>query len=221
MAAARWLLTLGLLGAVTLTAMLLRARSAPPPAESARSADLKPWELVGCYALDIAPWEAERMIPLRGSAEPRDAPLTAFGFPDAIMLQRDSLDEWGRPLGSYRVVALTSPDSTPPGGAPADRAPTGGAATASEEEVATTEHDKPTLRIGALRWYTRSDTLWILGSIPGARIGVALFDMRDSLVGQARLVAREGRRGAMAPASAWPINCATRARELPPARPRR
>jgi hypothetical protein len=208
MAAARWLLTLAFLSAVTLAAMLLRARSAPHSDDTLTSRDLEPWALLGCYELEVEPWDAERMVALRGSEAPQDLLLTAFEFPEAIMLQLDSLDAWGRPLGSYRVVALAPQDDTE------------GLATSTGEALGS-EGAERAFQVGPLRWYTRSDTLWILGSIPGARIGIALFDAQDSLVGQAGLVARAGRRSAMAPAGAWPINCATRARTLSPDPPRR
>lgn len=202
--ALRWLLTLTLLGVAMLLAVLFRTRSSLSPLEGSSDRDLNPWEMMGCYELEVEPWDVEALAPSeRDETSPAVRSLLATRFPSAIMLRSDSLDEWGRPLGTYRVVAL-APKMDSAGD------------TAVERDVV-----DPVSALGPLRWFTSADTLWILGSLPGARAGIALFDRGDSLTGRARLMARAGSLTATVPAVARSINCSTREPEAPARRPRR
>ena len=80
------------------------------------------------------------------------------------------------------------------------------------------EFDAELLR--SLRWFTRADTLWLVWSAGPTRVGVALFDHGDSLVGRGAALRADSAQGT-ALAAAWRINCATSARERSAPYPRR
>lgn len=156
----------------------------PEPAVSLRP-ELRPWDYLGCYDLEVEPWSYERVVrqgelSVRESAAPPAGASTRL-TPDRIRLAADSVDEWGRELDTYRAMALD-----------ADR-----------EEV----------REDRLRWFVRADTLWLVWSDGPVRGGVALFASADSLMGSARSFSRRDSLDATARATAWRINCATYARE--------
>lgn len=95
-----------LLLAVVATALLARPRS--PEREEGRAdrtaAELRPWDLTGCWSLRVEPWE--------GSGEPDGATDSLPAFlrpPERVMLLPDSVDEWRRNRTTYRAVPLAGP----------------------------------------------------------------------------------------------------------------
>ena len=70
---------------------------APSAATPPERPELNPWEMLGCYDLEVDPWESG-MVP-----EARAPILTA---PGRLRLAADSVDEWGRRLDTYRAVPL-------------------------------------------------------------------------------------------------------------------
>ena len=189
------------LAALALVNFLVRGRGSEvdEPVTIVRT-DLNAWELTGCYALRVDPWDFERLeVPGVASedtgataadsssaaasdvtASP-DAPAMELLDPPArVRLVADSTDEWGRDATTYRAFAL---------GDDAERLE------------------------GRMRWLVRADTLWLLWSDREARAGVALFAAGDSLVGAARATSRVASITGDARAAAWPIDCATFERE--------
>lgn len=90
--------------AMTLLRVWDRMRS-PPPAvvrEVVERPDLVKWEMPGCYALRVGPWE--------WTSDP-DTPMAevpAFlTLPTRIRLTADSTDQWRRSRVTYRAVPLT------------------------------------------------------------------------------------------------------------------
>lgn len=67
----------------------------PPP-------DLRSWDYIGCYDLEVDPWSFSRYVADSDSAA--RALLTA---PSRLMLLPDSLDEWGRAHGTRRAAPLS------------------------------------------------------------------------------------------------------------------
>lgn len=93
-------IALALLVGVGLIALgdALRGPGPSATAEAARP-DLRPWGLLGCYALETEPWDA--------AADRFSEPIEAAeALPRHVMLLPDSLDQWGRELGTYRAVPL-------------------------------------------------------------------------------------------------------------------
>ena len=194
-------LRLGVLVAVVAGAvgyhLLAGARSGPSAAREAPA--LPTWELVGCWEVRLTGWRAtpdtaasgadpagSRPPSLDVSPAPRDAGEDrprGVEPPVRVMLLPDSVDLWGRVLGSYRAVALDP-------GAPT-RAPVGEAARGAR----------------SLRWLTASDTLWLIWREGGTRAGIALTRHDGHLRGAAR--ALSGDDDLSAGAEAWPVNCAT------------
>lgn len=82
--------------------VLRRVGTPPEPEEPPARAQLRAWDLLGCYELEAGAWE-------RAAGEP-DAPAGAGGpgpsVPGRVMLAADSVDAWGRRLASYRAVDL-------------------------------------------------------------------------------------------------------------------
>lgn len=186
--------------------LVSRARSRPAGAAADRV--LPTWDLVGCWEMRLTGWTTtpDAGRPSADAAAPRpperapegsrpdrgDAPPRSLRPPGRVMLLADSVDLWGRVLGSYRAVPL-DPD------APA-RAPVGEAARTAR----------------SLRWFTSRDTLWLIWREGGTRAGVALTPHEDHLRGVAR--ALSGDSDLSAGAEAWPVNCATGRVETVPAR---
>jgi len=92
-----------------IAATLLRAwdrmRSAPEPEapQAVERPDLVKWEMPGCYALRVDPWEWD-------SPSADSAAIVVPGFltpPTRIRLMADSTDWWGRSRTTYRAVPLT------------------------------------------------------------------------------------------------------------------
>ena len=178
--------------ALALVNFLVRGRRSDveEPVEVER-ADLNAWNLTGCYALRVDPWDFERLVVLGGvptdSAAADSADLELLQPPARVRLVADSTDEWGRDATTYRAFPL---------GEDADRLE------------------------GRMRWLVRADTLWLIWSDRAVRAGVALFEDGDSLVGGARAVSRRASITGTARAAAWPIDCATFEREAVNRRPR-
>ena len=95
---------LALLVALTVIRAVEWAMAPAPPAELAPEPppDLRGWDYIGCYDLEVDPWSFSRYVADSDSAA-RDL-LTA---PSRIMLLSDSLDEWGRAYGTRRAAALS------------------------------------------------------------------------------------------------------------------
>lgn len=102
----RILIALGLMTSLTLVALLGRGRipapeeQAPPPRP-----DLNPWDFLGCYELQVDPWEADAF-----EAAPDS---TALPPPTRVMLMPDSVDAWGRPQSTRRAVPLGGDSDDP------------------------------------------------------------------------------------------------------------
>lgn len=186
--------------------LLSEARSRPAGSVEARQ--LPTWDLVGCWEVRLTGWTTtpDAGRPPADTAAPRppdpapegsrpnggDAPPRSLRPPGRVMLLADSVDLWGRVLGSYRAVSL-DPDAS-------DRPPVGEAARSAR----------------SLRWFTARDTLWLIWRERGTRAGVALTPYSDHLRGAAR--ALSGDSDLSAGAEAWPVNCATGKVETTPAR---
>lgn len=193
-------------GGAVLYHLAVGGRSGSAP--SAEPLALPTWELVGCWEVRLTGWRATpdtlpsgadgagpRPPSPDGRPEPddREAPLPRGVEPPVrVMLLPDSVDLWGRVLGSYRAVALDP-------GAPT-RAPVGEAARGAR----------------SLRWLTGRDTLWLIWREGGTRAGVALTPHDGHLRGSAR--ALSGPADLSAGAEAWPVNCATGRIDTVPAR---
>lgn len=166
----------------------------PPPERS----DLRAWEMLGCWEVRLTSWTATPgpVGPERGGGraggDARSAPGAhpdALEPPSAVMLLADSVDLWGRVLGSYRAVPMEAGRTGP--------AAVGEAARAAR----------------SLRWFTAGDTLWLIWSEESTRAGVALVPHDGHLRGSARALADSA--DVSAGAEAWPINCATGERTPP------
>lgn len=90
--------------AMTLLRVWDRMRS-PPPAvvrEVVERPDLVKWEMPGCYALRVGPWE------WTSDPDTPTAEVPAFlTLPTRIRLTADSTDQWRRSRVTYRAVPLT------------------------------------------------------------------------------------------------------------------
>jgi hypothetical protein len=91
--------------AATLLRTWDRMRSPPEPVvrEVVERPDLVKWDLPGCYALRVDPWEWTSPAADTTETEP-PAFLT---LPSRIRLTADSTDWWQRPRVTYRAVPLT------------------------------------------------------------------------------------------------------------------
>lgn len=179
---------------------LLTRAPAPSGAEPPPRLDLRPSSLVGCYELDVEPWNVARDVrtPDGGRVDAAEEPATGgrdadrvampapLTPPERVMLLPDSADAYARSSATSRAVPVPEDEDHP------ER---------------------------ALRWFTRADTLWVLWSEHGVRAGVALFEEGDRLVGSARALSDSI--DASARATAWRINCATFMREAAPGFDRR
>lgn len=190
--------------------LLSKTRSRPVDGAGRRT--LPTWEMVGCWEIRLTSWTATpEPAPASdsGSAGPPPrsldpAPRPAPGAvplprgvepPGTVMLLPDSVDLWGRVLGSYRAVALGPEEPV--------RAPIGTEAR----------------RARSLRWFTARDTLWLIWREEGTRAGVALTRHEGRLRGAARALSDSF--DLSAGAEAWPLNCATGAIDSTPAWRRR
>ncbi len=63
--------------------------------------DLRRWDLLGCYDLEIGAWDFGRYVASADSAS-----LALLSPPARVMLLPDSLDEWGRSFGTHRATPL-------------------------------------------------------------------------------------------------------------------
>jgi len=72
---------------------------APTEASPPERRDLNPWELLGCYEINVEPWEP-------GSTVDTVPGIPLLSAPSRIRLAADSVDEWGRLLDTYRAVPL-------------------------------------------------------------------------------------------------------------------
>lgn len=105
---ARRMATLVLVALVAAT--LLRVwdtiRSAPPPPEkeTIERPELVRWEMPGCYAVRVEPWEFSARAET-GFATPETPPFLIP--PTRVRLLPDSTDRWRRSLTTYRAVPLT------------------------------------------------------------------------------------------------------------------
>lgn len=79
----------------------LMTREPPTPPEAHRPPDLRRWDLLGCYDLEIGAWDFGRYV-----ASADSATLARLTPPTRVMLLPDSLDEWGRSFGTHRAVPL-------------------------------------------------------------------------------------------------------------------
>ncbi len=98
------LLVVGLIAA-TLLRVWDRMRSPPEPTapEVVERPDLVKWDMPGCYALRVDPWDWT--TPASNASE-LDVP--AFLTPPTrVRLMADSTDQWRRPRTTYRAVPLT------------------------------------------------------------------------------------------------------------------
>lgn len=94
---------------VVIAATLVRAwdrlRSSPePPTVTAPVSrpDVGTWDMPGCYALRVQPWE------WAGSPDTAEQPLPGFlTVPTRVRLLPDSTDEWRRSMTTYRAVPIT------------------------------------------------------------------------------------------------------------------
>jgi hypothetical protein len=95
---------LALIVALTVLRVVDWAVAPAPPAEVAAEAppDLRRWDYIGCYDLEVDPWSFSRYVASSDSAA--RALLTA---PSRVMLLPDSLDEWGRAYGTSRAAPLS------------------------------------------------------------------------------------------------------------------
>ena len=66
-----------------------------------RPPDLRRWDLLGCYDLQIGTWDFGRYV-----ARADSATLALLKPPPRVMLLPDSLDEWGRSFGTHRAAPL-------------------------------------------------------------------------------------------------------------------
>ena len=91
--------------AVTLLRTWDRMRSEPEPIvqDVVDRPDLVKWEMPGCYALSVDPWEWTS-LPSDTTAIEAPAFLT---LPTRVRLTADSTDQWRRSRTTYRAVPLT------------------------------------------------------------------------------------------------------------------
>jgi hypothetical protein len=91
--------------ALTLLRVWHRMRSPPEPVvrEVVERPDLVKWEMPGCYALRVDPWEWTASEANTTGIEP-PALLTP---PTRVRLTPDSTDQWRRTRVTYRAVPLT------------------------------------------------------------------------------------------------------------------
>ena len=94
---------LALIVALTVLRVVQWGMAPTPPAELATEPppDLRRWDYIGCYDLEVDPWSFSRYVANSDSAS--RALLTA---PSRVMLLPDSLDEWGRSYGTRRAASL-------------------------------------------------------------------------------------------------------------------
>lgn len=95
---------LALIVALTVLRVMEWAMAPVPSAElaSERPPDLRPWDYIGCFDLEVDPWSFSRYVASSDSAD--QALLVA---PRRVMLLPDSLDEWGRGYGTRRAAPLS------------------------------------------------------------------------------------------------------------------
>jgi hypothetical protein len=152
-------------------------------------------EMLGCWELDVGPWEAAGTA---GSETPpvsrADSTVRALLVaPDRVLLLPDSIDEWRREFTTYRAVPVAGSFD-------------------------------PRLR-GLMRWFLRADTLWLVWSDRNLSAGLALLPRDGRLEGAGRALVESMRDGtgpldARVAASAWKVNCATGLRDVERAAPR-
>ena len=94
---------LALIVALTVLRVVQWGMAPTPPAELVTEPppDLRRWDYIGCYDLEVDPWSFSRYVANSDSAS--RALLTA---PCRVMLLPDSLDEWGRSYGTRRAAPL-------------------------------------------------------------------------------------------------------------------
>ncbi|MEE8572489.1 MAG: hypothetical protein V3T20_04475 [Gemmatimonadota bacterium] len=98
------LLVVGLIAA-TLLRVWDRLRSPPEPTvpEVVERPDLVKWDMPGCYALRVDPWDWAAP-----SSNTSEFEVTAFLTPPTrVRLMADSTDQWRRSRITYRAVPLT------------------------------------------------------------------------------------------------------------------
>ena len=98
------LLVVGLIAA-TLLRVWDRLRSPPEPTvpEVVERPDLVKWDMPGCYALRVDPWDWAAP-----SSNTSELDVPAFLTPPTrVRLIADSTDEWRRSRATYRAVPLT------------------------------------------------------------------------------------------------------------------
>ena len=91
--------------AATLLRTWDRMRSPPEPVvqEVVERPDLVKWEMPGCYALRVGPWEWTS-----SSSDTTATEAPAFlTLPTRVRLTADSTDQWRRSRVTYRAVPLT------------------------------------------------------------------------------------------------------------------
>jgi hypothetical protein len=91
--------------AATLLRTWDRMRSPPEPVvqEVVERPDLAKWEMPGCYALRVNPWEWSS----RASDTTAIDPPAFLTLPTRVRLLADSTDQWRRSRVTYRAVPLT------------------------------------------------------------------------------------------------------------------
>ena len=91
--------------AATLLRTWDRMRSSPEPVvqEVVVRPDLVKWDMPGCYALRVDPWEWTTP-----ASDASELEVPAFLTPPTrVRLMADSTDQWRRPRTTYRAVPLT------------------------------------------------------------------------------------------------------------------
>ena len=91
--------------AATLIRVWDRMRSPPGPTapEVVERPDLVKWDMPGCYALRVDPWDWTSASP-----DTSEFDVPAFLMPPTrVRLMADSTDEWRRSRTTYRAVPLT------------------------------------------------------------------------------------------------------------------
>ena len=91
--------------AATLLRTWDRMRSPPEPIvqEAFERPDLVKWEMPGCYALRVGPWEWTSPV----SDTTRIEAPAFLSVPTRVRLTADSTDQWRRSRTTYRAVPLT------------------------------------------------------------------------------------------------------------------
>ncbi len=86
-----------------LTVLRYLMERGPTPVDEPERPDLVPWDLTGCWDLEVGPWQPE------GAGAPKSASPAGAAFvvpPTRVMLVADSIDPSGRASTTYRAVPM-------------------------------------------------------------------------------------------------------------------